>query len=188
MIRWTLSWQRIRCPKGVGKQNHTAQKRVKQTVRAVAVRAGGFGVCAQGMLGCAGGSGDTQWLVGCPEPPVACVCWDALGLQYTALLPKLLPSLIVSLLTSGRRRTNQRRAVPVAITPPHHNPARAPRAIYATHSRRQLSRILPANCHMLVNVLGGRGRGGGRAARGETRHFCCSASVSSGHEGGKGGI
>lgn len=59
----------------------------------------------------------------------------------TVLLLKLLPSLILSLLTSGRCRTNQLRAVPVAIKQPHQNPARALRAIYATHSRRQLSRI-----------------------------------------------
>lgn len=80
-------------------------------------------------------------LSGCPQPPVPCVCWDVPALLYTVLLLKLLPSLILNLLTSGPRRTNQLRAVPVAIEPPHHNPARAPRAIYATHSRRQLSRI-----------------------------------------------
>lgn len=184
MIRWTLSWQRIQCPKRGEKQNHTAQKRFEQTVPAVAVRPGGFSVCLQGMLGCAGGSGSTQWLVGCPQPPGACVCWDALALHYTVLLLKLLPSLILSLLTSGRCRTNQLRAVPVAIKPPHHNPARALRAIYATHSRHQLSRFLPANCHMLVNVFGGSSRGGGRAARRETRHFCCSAKCLLGMKGG----
>lgn len=149
LTRWTLSWQRIQWPKGGEKQNHTAQKkRLKQTVPALAVRPGGFSVCLRGMLARAGGSGDTQWSVGRPQPPVACVCWDALALQYTVLLLKLLPSLILSLLTSGRCRTNQLRAVPVAIKPPRPHPARAPRAIYATHSRQQLSRILPANCHM----------------------------------------
>lgn len=98
-------------------------------------------MCLLGVLGCAGGSGNTQGLLGCPQPPGPCVCWDALGLLYTVLLLKLLPSLILNLLTSGRCRTNQLRAVPVAIKPPHHNPARALRAIYATHSRHQLSRI-----------------------------------------------
>lgn len=116
-------------------------ERIQRLSPLCSVRPGGFSVCLQGMLGCAGGSGNTQGLVGCPQPPVPCVCWDALGLQYTVLLLKLLPSLILSLLTSGRCRTNQLRAVPVAIKPPHHNPARALRAIYATHSRHQLSRI-----------------------------------------------
>ena len=80
-------------------------------------------------------------MLGCPKSPVPCVCWDALGLQYTVLLLKLQPSLIPSLLTSGRGPTNQRRAMPAIIKPPHHNPATALPAIYAAHSRHQLSRI-----------------------------------------------
>lgn len=125
----------------VARNKITRPRKDWKSVPALAVRPGGFSFCVLGLLGGAGGSGNTQGLLGCPQPPVPCVCWDALALLYTVLLLKLLPSLILNLLTSGRCRTNQLRAVPVAIKPPHHNPARAPRAIYATHSRHQLSRI-----------------------------------------------
>lgn len=93
------------------------------------------------MLRCAGGS-DGSLRVGWEALSLQYRMFaDVMGLQYTVLLLKLQPSLIASLLTSGYGRTNQRHAMPVTIKPSHHNPARALPAIYATHSRHQLSRI-----------------------------------------------
>lgn len=164
--------------RGPETKSHSPENRLEETVPALAARPGGFGVCLQGMLARAGGSGDTQWSVGRPQPPVACVCWDALALQYTVLLLKLLPSLILSLLTSGRCRTNQLRAVPVAIKPPRPHPARARRAIYATHSRQQLSRIFACKLSCVSECVWRT-----RPRRRDTRHFCCSAKCLLGMRG-----
>lgn len=163
----------------VARNKISEPRKDSESVPALAVRPGGSGVCWRGVLGWAGGSSHTQGLVGCPQTPGPCVCWDALVLLYTVLLLKLLPSLILSLLTSGRCRTNQLRAVPVAIKPPHQNPARALRAIYATHSRLQLSRICLQTviCWCICSEEAA-------AAKGERRGGRRATSAASGREGG----
>lgn len=70
MIRWTLSWQRIQCPKRGEKQNHTAQK--------------GFKDCPRSVLSDLEGSASV--CRGCWDALAAPVTlkgwWDALSLQY----------------------------------------------------------------------------------------------------------
>ncbi|TWW77786.1 hypothetical protein D4764_12G0011760 [Takifugu flavidus] len=92
----------------VARNKITRPRKDAKTVPALAVRPGGFRACL-GVLGCAGGSGSTRGLLGCPQPPVPCVCWDALALLYTVLLLKLLPSLILNLLTEFVWREQPRR-------------------------------------------------------------------------------